>query len=371
MPEPMELETEQWLSWKAYRDAGGGLEIQEWIAAGMPSVSEERAAFAELNRLDEYLNLQYAQGFIEESEYDVWTQEYYDRLFGKGKYEGKRQTVAQLTGPVITDARDWWSGLPAEAQKRLEQQQRELQQQKGELQQQKEDIGRQVSQLPLYAKGTIDQQIMAGQQAIQQLLRQRQISPEHVKPIINSQIAQLQDAVRVMTEDMRARTRRATAEREGIPEEQIIPGGYAKQFAETYGMSPEAAYKTAQRYASMPESEEWRTLSSGQKEELRRVGYEEHFYDVPEIPITPYSPPGFEEVGATGAPAWKSWFESNYPSIVREFKGKPAKERTEGGWSEFLENERTRIREEFAKQGPYYRGERPGAFAPRIKTVAY
>jgi len=37
----------------------------------------------------------------------------------------------------------------------------------------------------------------------------------------------------------------------------------------------------------------------------------------------------------------------------------------------FLEKERARIREEFAKQSPYARGERPGTYAPKIKTVAF
>ena len=91
----------------------------------------------------------------------------------------------------------------------------------------------------------------------------------------------------------------------------------------------------------------------------------------PEPVKPPFTTPGFDQVGATGPPAWKNWFEQNYPSIVRKFGVQPKEEKTPEGWSEFLQKERTRLKEEFASRSPYSRGERPGAFQPRIKTVAW
>jgi len=89
-------------------------------------------------------------------------------------------------------------------------------------------------------------------------------------------------------------------------------------------------------------------------------------------PAEPYIPSAFKDVALTsGQPTWKSWFEGKYSSVVSELFQKPSEQQTEQGWSGFLEKERLRLREEFMKQSPYQRGERPGVYAPRLRTVAF
>ena len=68
---------------------------------------------------------------------------------------------------------------------------------------------------------------------------------------------------------------------------------------------------------------------------------------------------------------WQDWFRSRYPRIIEQFEVKPEAERTEKGWAEYLKRKKPEIKEQYYKQTPYERGERPSAFAPRIQTVGF
>jgi len=362
---------EESVAYKEYREDGGQLGYQEWVDAGMPTATEERAAFAWLGRLDLYLVNQMTSGAITEAEADLIWNDVYDRLFGGGKYVGLRQTTIDLPSAIRNDVERYTASLPVAEQKRIEQEARYAQQQA-------QDLATQRMQLPLGAGGTPNQQIRAGQEAIRRLQIQKETIPEqnfYLRDNIDVQIRQLQDSIGQITESERIKSRTRT-------EAELYPRGwegepdapsFTKAFAEEHGMSAGAARETGLRYSQDPKSEEFANLTDEEKDNLIWVGIEgtgggERYEPPPPKPITP---PGFGGVGATGSPSWKSWFERQYPSIVSQFGARPAEEREAGDWASFLATERARIKEEFAKQSPYARGERPGAFAPKIKTVAF
>ena len=81
---------------------------------------------------------------------------------------------------------------------------------------------------------------------------------------------------------------------------------------------------------------------------------------------------------------WRRWFSSRFPSVIREFEkktdftvypgGATAEQRKQGlkqGWQDYFDTESRKLVERYWKQGPYARGERPAAFAPRIQTVKF
>lgn len=78
-----------------------------------------------------------------------------------------------------------------------------------------------------------------------------------------------------------------------------------------------------------------------------------------------------EQLGeVAGTAPWKDWFRRQYPQLFREFKVGEEKP-TAVGWAEFLKKRKPELREEWWSLGAYQRGERPAAFAPRIKTVGF
>ena len=82
--------------------------------------------------------------------------------------------------------------------------------------------------------------------------------------------------------------------------------------------------------------------------------------------------PAFEEMrgGLAGPQPWKDWFERMYGTLIRRYKGVEA-EPTEATWAEYLRTQKARLREEWYGAGAYQRGERPPAFAPKIRTVTF
>lgn len=369
------LTDEQANAWLEYNQSGGTLGPIAWVNAGMPSISEEQAADSWMARLGNYLMSQMEQGFKSEPEADVIWEDMNNRLTGQDKYAGERQTVADLSGPIVTAVKSYWTSLPVERQKAIDQEARESQQRE-------ENIASQWGGIPLNARGTPEQQIIAGQNAIRQLQIQRPASPNYLQKIIDAQINQLQEGISQLWETARSRARERGEAEEGVSaagkleqEAEAIraePGTIARDFAERYGISPEAAQQTGARYFENPESKEFANLTKDEESHLAWVGMaEEGGGGTPKEPIVTVEPPEFEKLGATGSPLWKRWFQQRYPTIAREFTAKPEEKRTAEGWSSFLEQERARIKEEFAKQSPYSRGERPGAFQPKIRTVAF
>jgi len=89
--------------------------------------------------------------------------------------------------------------------------------------------------------------------------------------------------------------------------------------------------------------------------------------------------PAFEQVGAEFGGAkterWRQWFQSQFPTLTRQYEslypvgGKV--EKTDIPWPEWLKKKKPEIREQWHKQTPYERGERPSAFQPRITTVRF
>ena len=80
----------------------------------------------------------------------------------------------------------------------------------------------------------------------------------------------------------------------------------------------------------------------------------------------------FEDIRATltGSRPWRRWFESRYSSLVRQYRGAPA-EQTEVGWTAFLKKRKPELKEEFFGLSPFQRGERPSAFAPKVRSVRF
>ncbi len=94
-----------------------------------------------------------------------------------------------------------------------------------------------------------------------------------------------------------------------------------------------------------------------------------------EMAKVPQYQTAFESV-AQGSQPWKSWFESQYPSLVSRFKltlpEVPTTAKTmEKSWADWLAKKTPELKEEFASLPSSYRGERPWAYAPAIKTVRF
>jgi len=80
-----------------------------------------------------------------------------------------------------------------------------------------------------------------------------------------------------------------------------------------------------------------------------------------------------------GPPGYLKWFESNFSSFLRRYMGTlpkrlkgvigPGMERI--GWWQWLQRQEPELRQEWYGLGPAQRGERPWAYAPRIREVQY
>ena len=67
-----------------------------------------------------------------------------------------------------------------------------------------------------------------------------------------------------------------------------------------------------------------------------------------------------------------NWFRSRFPRLIEQFKFTvPKGEQKAKTFTEFLEGERPKVKEEFFRQTPFQRGERPSVFQPRITTVRF
>lgn len=66
-----------------------------------------------------------------------------------------------------------------------------------------------------------------------------------------------------------------------------------------------------------------------------------------------------------------SWFRSRFPRLIEQFQAKPKEEQIAQTWQELLKKRKPELREQFARLSPFQRGQRPGAFAPRITTVGF
>jgi len=352
--------------WREYLEGGGSLGYFEWRDFGMPTITEEKSSFAFLGWAGQWLNSQLTSGLISESEADLIIEDLKARLSGPNKY-GKRQTVIDLPETIRSDVERYRASLPIAAQREAEQ-----------AVQRAQDIASQRMQLPLKAGGTQQQQVLAGYDAIQKLQTQKISAPPYLQSEIDRQITQLQGGISQIQESIKREAGRRTKAMEPAPEIPKEPGEMAKRFADKYGMSPEAAKLTGYNYlesmkgADLPNKQDYSNLTQEQKAELFWVGAEAEGTAPPPAKAPTFNAPGqFEAIGETGSPIWKNWFAQYYPSIARQFQQRPEEQRTEKGWSDFLASERARLREQFASQTPYSRGERPGVFQPRVKTVQF
>lgn len=86
---------------------------------------------------------------------------------------------------------------------------------------------------------------------------------------------------------------------------------------------------------------------------------------------------GFEQARPTTGPQyWRDWYNKTFSEQLRQFRatteleGLGAKE-VEESWADYLRRQKPLKREEFQRQAPFYRGERPSVFQPKIKTVGF
>jgi len=357
-------------------DVAPGTPEQDYWGRRSASEQNERANAAWLARLDAWLVYRVSQGMSLE-EYSVIGNHWIDYLYGLGKYEGAPHTVLDIDASILSAVDKYWTSLPVEAQKAAEQKAREAQQQQ-------QDIAEQRQQLPLYAEGNQEQQFNAGMTALANLKRQMATAPPYLQEEMRYQVQALEESLGQIREGIRLQARQGTWEGESLSRREILkrqaerertapeePGSTAQAFAEKYGMSPEAAQRTGYNYINNPDSPEYANLTKEERNDLEWVGLRAHEDTQRKEPVKPVSTPDFEGVTTQGSQMWRSWFERNYPSIVSEFKQKPAEAQTSGGWDEFLKQERTRIKEGYLKQSAYQRGERPSAYGPKIKTVAF
>ena len=123
-------------------------------------------------------------------------------------------------------------------------------------------------------------------------------------------------------------------------------------------------------FATLPPEEQERLRDRPSAQQLavqRRVGVEagrEPRFDI-----------GFEQARPTTGPQrWKDWFRSQFSRELGQFQATTeleslGAEQVEESWAEFLKRRRPQLREQFFRQSPFERGERPQVFAQKIKTV--
>jgi len=379
-----------------YQKAGGFLDFTEWLDSGEITIEEEQAAIDFINRALPWGEYQVNREFFSDKHRKAAIEDIRDRLFGQNLYYGARQTISELPSQIINAVGNYWASIPVAEQKRIEAEQKRIeaeqkrweatqQAEQKQLQQQAQDITQQRQWLPLGAGGTKEQQVNIAYQAIQKLKTQMQTAPDYLKNEMGAQISQLESAISQTVEQIRGQARRNTEEElypKGWREE--IPGQAAEWFGEKYGVSPERVGGLAAQYMGNPDAEMFSELTLEEKQDLASVGLS--VSGRPPRPPTPesYNPPGFEDIDVKGPERWKSWFQSRYPTIAREFMGKGEAEwtgdissgkwetpRTKETWADFLQKERERLKSEYYKKSPYERGERPEAFAPRIRTVKF
>jgi len=351
---PGELSPEQTQAWAEYWEGGGQLGVYEWVAAGEMTSADEKAARDFLDSLDVYQAYQIQKGEITQEQADAFYEDQQNKIFAQGKYEGKDPTPF-FSLSSYDDITSYMGSLP-EAEATY-------------IQERKVAIATQESELPLNAKGTTQDQMLYGEQAIKKLEAQRDVTPDFMlKDTIQKQINQLQTGIEQLWESEKGQAREKTLAQEPQPDEFRETGTMAKGFSEKYGMSPEAAQQMGMKYAQHPE--EFAGLTLEEKQNLAWVGVEMTSVGRAE-PAKPFEPPSFKGMGATGPQAWKDWFSYRYPGISRQFRQQPEEARTGGTWSLFLEKERNRLREEYAKKSPYERGERPSVYQPKIRTVNF
>ena len=111
-PKPEDTE-----AYRKYREGGGILAYQEWVDSGKPTVVEEKANIAWLNRFSDYLGAQVESGVITKEEAVLTGQDVQSRLFGQGKYVGNRQTILNLPQSILSDVESYTKQLSAQDRK--------------------------------------------------------------------------------------------------------------------------------------------------------------------------------------------------------------------------------------------------------------
>ena len=337
--------------------------------------SEDISGWDYLKRLEAYIaSLVDIGTYTTEMADEIWWDNY-NRLFAQGKY-ATRQKVFEL--PDFNKVGTYISGLHKAEQTRIEkeakyfaQQQAGMERYGAEVQQ---DILRQQATLPLGRGGTASQQIWTAEHTIAGLQKQLTASP-HLAKTIEDQVKKLRDFQNQQAEltGMEARAKMQEEAEPFTEQPRISFGRETLAFAEKYGMSPARAVGLAEKFGGGERGVgEFADITQEQGRELRAVAgeaYEEGPF--PERPAAPesYKPPSFKEAGITGALNWRDWFENRFQSVVSEFGGQA--ERTEESWAELLQRREAELKGEYYQKSPYERGERPSAFAPKIRTVRW
>uniref|UniRef100_A0A6H1ZUU1 Uncharacterized protein n=1 Tax=viral metagenome TaxID=1070528 RepID=A0A6H1ZUU1_9ZZZZ len=426
------LSYDKWLvifyDWRRYRSSGGGaFDFPTWIESGQLSVKSEQAALSYLGRLRAWIFYMEETAGWSEKESDAVFDAEYDELFGGGKPVGGTSNWSRTN--------TYFTSLTTDAQTRIEDEAKALQQQQVDIARQQQalplgqggtgveqiwaaenairDLNTQLSVAPDYLKPVIQGQIAS--------LRDFQVSQKTIEGIKAS--GQEPDEAQALALKLYGNRKekgysfipwlRDTAEGRSanqyvgsqtggqiaLPSGSEEPGSFAQSLANQVGISAQEAQQAGLRYAQHPESEEFANLTQQERTSLAWAGIEatgetedrgridwlsltpeqkERYYTtrglpVPESPepLKPFGAPAFKDITTTGGVNWRDEFERRYPSILREFEAQPEEKRTEEGWAETLERERKRLKEQWYKRSPYDRGERPGAFAPTVRTVQF
>ncbi len=156
---------------------------------------------------------------------------------------------------------------------------------------------------------------------------------------------------------------RASRARSRFIEEHIGPGDFPVSEEELAGIETTGPADEALKIRAL-QADKLRQAAAGRERGFREDRREEE----PE-PFKPFTPPRFE--GVSGAPSWQRWYERKYAGIRRQFQERATEERTEEAFGTFLGQQTEKEREQWWRQGSFQRGERPSAFAPRIRTVRF
>ena len=326
---PGAVSNEDYRAWVEYQKAGGLHGLYDWISLGKPPVGADQDIWDYLNtQLLEYLGSQITGKLIDEKRADEIFRSEYQRAFGLGAFK-ERQPLSSLP---------YWTTVQAA---RTEAAQTEA-----------AAKAKQEALLPLKEGGTPQEQMWKAFHTIESLARQRETAPESLKPIIQGQIAELQDFIKTQKQ-----TERAKVAGRGDETERLLLNLWERRRTE-----PQMGFND---WLYTPEG------LAAHKYAFQKTGgqYVLESERIPEEAPAPFQPPGFREVATTGGVNWRDEFERRYPTILREYAKQEPK--TGERWVEFLAKRRKDIKEQFTLRSPYEQGQRPAAFAPRIKTIKF
>ena len=357
--------------WSEYRRNGGVLTFNEWLDSGQMTIAEETAAKAWIDRLETSLQPQIQAGTMSQEEADSLVTDMGNQLYGIDTHAGNRKLVHELPARVLSGVKQFVESLPVIEQRRIEEEEKLALEAKAEQERQFAATIQQQGILPLGAGGTPQQQVVAGEKAIQQLQTQLGATTgDFQRDVIKDQIRLLQGGVEEI--------RRTAGELVAQEARKKLPSNKLTRIARELGMTR----RDLQIEMSLPEH--LSRINSRQRAVIKQemggaaVGFEsrgEVGRRIREREV--FEPPSFDELNISREPRFRQLFASSFPSIARKFSKLPIAQRRGGPltggvtgaetWAQLLKRETKRIREDISDES--FR--RSGFQAPRLKTVRF